>query len=310
MPFHAMIYLGHSQVEPGTRAVRRLPHRPERRFQGHRQAAVGCGTAELSRCALAADRFESGVPGRVSVEHPAGWRVMGRLIRVGRRLVGLKAASRRPLQTTHDGTPEGVPLQSPSPLSSSVAYDGSVQKPRFYAGLKACSTLRVRRSLLILILALTQITTLPAMAQEDSDTESWFSLTSQKTFLSGEKPEICRQRAQREAAGVPRLSRERSGEVFQPDAGAAQLRRAGPGSAQAGAHLAGKVSRLEAPHLGMDPRLRSRTVLARLAPRRFACGRWAAASRRQGPEGRQLRAGSGAESAAGRLGVEVDGSRA
>ncbi len=115
---------------------------------------------------------------------------MGRLIRVGRRLVGLKAASRRPLQTTHDGTPEGVPLQSPSPLSSSVAYDGSVQKPRFYAGLKACSTLRVRRSLLILILALTQITSLPAMAQEDSDTESWFSLTSSKTFLSGEKPEI------------------------------------------------------------------------------------------------------------------------
>ncbi len=31
---------------------------------------------------------------------------------------------------------------------------------------------------------------MPLAAQDDSDTESWFSLTSQKTFLPGEKPEI------------------------------------------------------------------------------------------------------------------------
>ncbi len=31
---------------------------------------------------------------------------------------------------------------------------------------------------------------LPLFAQDDSDAESWFSLTSQKTFLTGEKPEI------------------------------------------------------------------------------------------------------------------------
>lgn len=31
---------------------------------------------------------------------------------------------------------------------------------------------------------------LPLLAQDDSDTESWFSLTSQRTFLPGEKPEI------------------------------------------------------------------------------------------------------------------------
>ena len=61
---------------------------------------------------------------------------------------------------------------------------------RLPAGLRACSTLGLRRFLLILILSLVQVANLPLLAQDDSDTESWFSLTSQKTFLPGEKPEI------------------------------------------------------------------------------------------------------------------------
>ncbi len=73
MPFHAMIL---SRPQPGRarqRAVRRLPHRPERRFEGHHQAVVGCRTPELSRSALAAARVESGFPRRLSLEHSARW---------------------------------------------------------------------------------------------------------------------------------------------------------------------------------------------------------------------------------------------
>ena len=45
------------------------------------------------------------------------------------------------------------------------------------------------RSILVILL-LCQFLVSPGFAQEDSDSESWFSLTSQKTFLTGEKPEI------------------------------------------------------------------------------------------------------------------------
>ncbi len=47
-----------------------------------------------------------------------------------------------------------------------------------------------KRSLLILLLALIQIANIQLFAQDDSDTESWFSLTSSKTYMTGEKPEI------------------------------------------------------------------------------------------------------------------------
>src|ERR1700761_667322 len=111
-------------------------------------------------------------------------------VRDGRGLVGLKAASPKPLQTTGNGTPEGVPFQSPSPSSSSATCNILFKKRVFHAGLKDCSIQRLVRSLLVFSLLLLQLCNLPVVAQEDSDTESWFSLTSSKTFLSGEKPEI------------------------------------------------------------------------------------------------------------------------
>ncbi len=48
--------------------------------------------------------------------------------------------------------------------------------------------MRTKRALLVILLCHALL--LPLIAQDDSDSESWFSLTSQKTFLTGEKPEI------------------------------------------------------------------------------------------------------------------------
>ncbi len=45
-----------------------------------------------------------------------------------------------------------------------------------------------KRATLILLLCHTLV--LPLLAQPDADTQSWFSLTSQRTYLPGEKPEI------------------------------------------------------------------------------------------------------------------------
>ena len=89
---------------------------------------------------------------------------------------------------------------------------------------------------------------------------------AERTYLPGEKPEISVNAHNVRTAGVPRLSREQSGEVLQPDAGAAQLRRPGSGHAEASAYLAGKVSCLEASHLGLDSRFHPRPVLAGFAP--------------------------------------------
>ncbi len=92
-------------------------------------------------------------------------------------------------------------------------------------------------------------------------------LAGQRAHLSaGREAHHLRLQPQRQLAGVPRLSRERRRQVLQPDAGAPRLWRARPGDAQAGAHLAGKISCLETPHLGLVPRLHSRPVLTRLAP--------------------------------------------
>ena len=48
--------------------------------------------------------------------------------------------------------------------------------------------MRMRRAVFAVLLCHALL--LPVFAQEDADTEAWFSLTSQKTFLTGEKPEI------------------------------------------------------------------------------------------------------------------------
>ncbi len=47
-----------------------------------------------------------------------------------------------------------------------------------------------RAKSVIVAILLVHFLVLPLLAQEDSDTQSWFSLTSQRTFLPGEKPEI------------------------------------------------------------------------------------------------------------------------
>ncbi len=70
--YHAMIFLGASQIEPGPEAVSRLSHRaagqrawgdpPPDSFRAH----------ELSGCSLASGGVESGVPWCVSLEHSAG----------------------------------------------------------------------------------------------------------------------------------------------------------------------------------------------------------------------------------------------
>ena len=57
------------------------------------------------------------------------------------------------------------------------------------ARLKACSTQNLRRSLFVVLFALIQICSQPLLAQ-DADPESWFSLTSEKTYMTGEKPEV------------------------------------------------------------------------------------------------------------------------
>jgi uncharacterized protein YfaS (alpha-2-macroglobulin family) len=48
--------------------------------------------------------------------------------------------------------------------------------------------MRAKRSVVVLLLL--QALVLPLLAQPDADTASWFSLTSQRTYLPGEKPEI------------------------------------------------------------------------------------------------------------------------
>jgi alpha-2-macroglobulin len=48
--------------------------------------------------------------------------------------------------------------------------------------------MRVTRAITVLLLL--HAIVLPLVAQQDADTESWFSLTSQRTYLPGEKPEI------------------------------------------------------------------------------------------------------------------------
>ena len=78
MPFHAMIFSGRSQVEPGSEQYRRLSHWAERQLPRRDQAAVDGGTSELSRRALAAGRVESRVPRRLSLEHPARRGMMAR----------------------------------------------------------------------------------------------------------------------------------------------------------------------------------------------------------------------------------------
>ena len=64
-------------------------------------------------------------------------------------------------------------------------------------GVNACATRAISltaqrslRNLLIVFLLLAQMLVSPAFGQDDSDTESWFSLTSSKTYMTGEKPEI------------------------------------------------------------------------------------------------------------------------
>ena len=122
-------------------------------------------------------------------------------------------------------------------------------------------------------------------AQDDADAEPYFSLTSQRTYLPGEKPEIAVY-----SHNVKQLE-FRVYRVNDPVKFFSQMQELhnfggrAPQPAEAGAHLAGKVSRLEAPHLGVDSRLHSRAVLARVAPPDSPVARWAKrAAKKQGPK--------------------------
>ena len=134
-----------------------------------------------------------------------------------------------------------------------------------------------KRATLILLLCHTLV--LPLLAQPDADTQSWFSLTSQRTYLPGEKPEISVN-----AHNVNQLE-FRVYRVNNPVKFFSQMQELhnfggqGPAMPEAGAHLAGKISRVEASHLGLDSRLHPRPVLARLAPPDSPVGDWAAAKR-------------------------------
>ena len=65
----------------------------------------------------------------------------------------------------------------PAFTSEAKALDKSLG---LHAHLKACSTRRFNHSILIVLLAVLQIANIQLCAQ-DADTESWFSLTSEKT---------------------------------------------------------------------------------------------------------------------------------
>ncbi len=113
---------------------------------------------------------------------------------------------------------------------------------------------------------------------------SWFSLTSAAHLPARREARNRGQRAQRKAARIPRLSREQSRKVLQPDAGAAQLRRAGvlhcpsrrtpgwksftPGSTASGRGSAISFARSSRP---------TRAT-------RSACGGWAESEQPKGPK--------------------------
>ena len=59
MPFHAMIFLGPSQVEPGSEQFVVYHTGPSGEDTGRNPPAVGCATHELSRRALAPVAVES-----------------------------------------------------------------------------------------------------------------------------------------------------------------------------------------------------------------------------------------------------------
>ena len=162
---------------------------------------------------------------------------------------------------------------------------------------------------LVLVLLLTQLLTLPLLAQ-DTDTESWFSLSSQKTFLPGEKPEIAVN-----AHNVKELE-FRVYRVNDPVKFFSQMQELHNFGGQGPAMPKQAHTWLEKFH-AWKHRIWAWIrdfIRAQFSPEtratRFACGRWAKSEEAQGPEGRRLRAGPGAEPAAGGLGVEVDGAGA
>ena len=127
MPFHAMIFLGQSQIEHGNEQYVVYHTGPKRALRGRNSPARIAAAFELSRPTLAAARRQSRLSGCLSLEHLAG-----------SGLMRLKSA---------------------------------------FVAVLLCHAL-----------------VLPLFAQNDADTDNdagqSFSLTSQRTYMPGEKPEV------------------------------------------------------------------------------------------------------------------------
>ena len=157
-------------------------------------------------------------------------------------------------------------------------------------------------ALFILFLAFLQVTNLQLSAQ-DADTESWFSLTSEKTFMTGEKPEIGVN-----AHNVKQLE-FRVYRVNDPVKFFSQMEElhnfggTGPAMPKQAHTWLEKFHAWK--HRIWDPRLHPRAVLARLASRDppVADGR---SSEDKGPASRKLRADPGAQPTAGCLGLDME----
>ena len=75
MPFHAMIFLGRSQIESGDDQFVIYHTGPTGKSQGN-PSLVGYRTRELSGSSLASDSLQPGISRFLSLEHPAGRRLM------------------------------------------------------------------------------------------------------------------------------------------------------------------------------------------------------------------------------------------
>ena len=104
---------------------------------------------------------------------------------------GLQASVCAPPKREKPASAGGTACRRLKPVFHKKETSGREPEGSLY--LSASDSHSSRRSLYhraVVFALLLPLLVLPLFAQDDSDAESWFSLTSQKTFLTGEKPEI------------------------------------------------------------------------------------------------------------------------
>jgi uncharacterized protein YfaS (alpha-2-macroglobulin family) len=104
---------------------------------------------------------------------------------------GLQASVCAPPKREKPASAGGTACRRLKPVFHKKETSGREPEGSLY--LRASDSHSSRRSLYhraVVFALLLPLLVLPLFAQDDSDAESWFSLTSQKTFLTGEKPEI------------------------------------------------------------------------------------------------------------------------